>query len=73
MGALFAATCRLPLTAIVLVLEIPRSTRVALAVVGSCLIASLTAQWLGATPLYEVLLQRLRVARRAEKAAAPTS
>lgn len=68
MGALFAATFRLPLTAIVLVLEITRSASVAMAIVGSCLAASLTAHVLGATPLYEVLLDRLRVGKRTAEA-----
>lgn len=59
MGALFAATFRIPVTAIVLVVEITRSGSVVLAVIGSCLAASITAQALGAKPMYEMLLQRL--------------
>jgi len=59
MGALFAATFRIPVTAIVLVLEITRCGSVALAMVASCLAASLAAQALGAQPMYEMLLKRL--------------
>jgi chloride channel protein, CIC family len=63
MGALFAAMFRIPLTAIVLVLEITRSGSVALAMIASCLAASLAAQAVGAQPLYDVLLARLRAER----------
>ncbi|MBK8176453.1 MAG: H(+)/Cl(-) exchange transporter ClcA [Rhodospirillales bacterium] len=59
MGALFAATLRIPLTAIVLVIEITNNVGVSLAIIASCLAASLAAQALGAKPLYEDLLERL--------------
>jgi CIC family chloride channel protein len=63
MGALFAATFRIPLVAIVLVLEITRSGSLALAMIGSCLAASLAAQALGTKPIYEELLARLLAKR----------
>jgi CIC family chloride channel protein len=67
MGGLFAATVRAPLTGIVLVAELTSSFELLPAMVITCVTASITAQSLGSTPVYELLLAR--TLRRAENRA----
>ena len=58
MGALFAASVRAPLTGIVLVLEMTDNYQLILAMIITCLGATLMAQFLGGKPLYSSLLAR---------------
>ncbi len=58
MGGLFAATVRAPLTGIVLVAELTSTFELLPAMVITCVTASITAQSLGSTPVYELLLAR---------------
>ncbi len=58
MGALFAATVRAPLTGILLVTELTANHEMTLAMVLTCVSASLAAQALGGQPIYSLLLQR---------------
>jgi len=58
MGALFAATVRAPLTGIVLVAEMTASFNLLPALIVTCMTASITAQSLGSTPIYDLLLTR---------------
>ena len=58
MGALFAATVRAPLTGILLVTELTANHELTLAMVLTCVSASLSAQALGGRPIYGLLLQR---------------
>jgi CIC family chloride channel protein len=59
MGGLVAATVRAPLTAIVLTLEITGNFQLIVPLLVTCLTATLTAQYLGGEPIYEVLLARM--------------
>ncbi|APB34124.1 chloride channel protein [Gloeomargarita lithophora Alchichica-D10] len=65
MGGLVAATVRAPLTAIVLTLEITGNYQLILPLLVTCLTATLTAQYLGGEPIYEVLLARMLGQNRA--------
>ncbi|MEA3413113.1 MAG: H(+)/Cl(-) exchange transporter ClcA [Pseudomonadota bacterium] len=58
MGALFAATVQAPLTGIILVIELTGNHQMILAIIVTCLTASLTAGALGGRPVYRVLLER---------------
>lgn len=58
MGALFVASVRVPLTGIMLVLEITGSYQLILPMIISCLGATLIAQFLGGQPLYSAILAR---------------
>jgi CIC family chloride channel protein len=59
MGGLVAATVRAPLTAIALTLEITGNYQLVVPLLVTCLTATLTAQYLGGKPIYEVLLERI--------------
>ncbi|MCG6869319.1 MAG: H(+)/Cl(-) exchange transporter ClcA [Gammaproteobacteria bacterium] len=63
MGALFAATVQAPLTGIILVIELTNNHQMILAIIVTCLTASLTAAALGGRPVYRVLLERCRARR----------
>lgn len=58
MGALLAASVRAPLTGIVLVLEMTDNYQIILAMIITCLGATLIAQLLGGKPLYSAILAR---------------
>ena len=58
MGALLAASVRAPLTGIVLVLEMTDNYQIILAMIITCLGATLMAQLLGGKPLYSAILAR---------------
>lgn len=58
MGALLAASVRAPLTGIVLVLEMTDNYQIILAMIITCLGATLMAQFLGGKPLYSAILAR---------------
>lgn len=58
MGALFAATVRAPLTGMVLILEMTANYSLTLPLMVSCIAAAVTAEALGARPVYRVLLER---------------
>lgn len=58
MGALFAATVQAPLTGIILVTELTGNHRMVLAIIVTCLSASLTAAALGGRPVYRLLRER---------------
>ena len=58
MAALFTASVRAPLVAVVLVAELPDAYSALLAIALSAAMASLTAAALGGRPLYELLLER---------------
>lgn len=64
MGALFAATVRAPLTGIVLVAELTASFALIPTLIVTCIVASITAQLLGSTPIYESLLDRALAAEK---------
>lgn len=58
MGGLFTASVRAPVVGVVLTLELTGSYALALPLLGTCLAANLSAQWLGGRPIYEQLLDR---------------
>lgn len=58
MGGLFTASVRAPVVGIVLTLELTGSYVLAVPLLTTCLVANLTAQWLGGKPIYEELLDR---------------
>ena len=58
MAALFTASVRAPLVAVVLVAELTEAYSALLAIALSAAMASLTAAALGGRPLYELLLER---------------
>jgi CIC family chloride channel protein len=58
MGALFAATVRAPLTGIVLVAEMTDSFELLPALIITCMAASITSEFLGNKPIYDLLLAR---------------
>jgi len=58
MGALFAATVRAPLTGIALTMELTGAFNQVLPLMLTCATATLAAQWMGAPPIYTVLLRR---------------
>ncbi len=58
MGACFAAIVQAPLTGIVLILEMTGNYAQMLPLLVACFVAYIVAEWLGASPLYEALLQR---------------
>jgi chloride channel protein, CIC family len=58
MGALFSATVRAPLTAIVLTVEMTLNYSQILPLILTCMSATIVAQGLGGKPIYTVLLRR---------------
>ena len=58
MGGLFTACVRSPIVGVVLTLELTGAYDVAVPLLATCLVANLTAQWLGGKPIYEQLLAR---------------
>lgn len=58
MGALVSASMRTPLTALMMTIEITDNYLMVLAIMISCLAATIPAQALGGKPIYSVLLQR---------------
>lgn len=58
MGGLFTASVRAPIVGVALTLELTGSYNQALPLLATCLLANLTAQWLGGRPIYEQLLDR---------------
>ncbi|WP_075182381.1 H(+)/Cl(-) exchange transporter ClcA [Pantoea sp. 1.19] len=73
MGALFAASVRAPLTGIVLVLEMTDNYQLILAMIITCLGATLMAQFLGGKPLYSALLARTLARTQSEPLPAGTA
>lgn len=69
MGALLAASVRVPLTGIVLVLEMTDNYQLILPMIITCLGATLLAQFLGGKPLYSTILQRTLAKQKAEQEA----
>lgn len=58
MGALFTASVRAPMVGVVLTLELTGAYEVLLPVLATCLVANITAEWVGGRPIYEQLLER---------------
>lgn len=58
MGGLFTASVRAPIVGVVLTLELTGSYQLAMPLLTTCLVANLSAQWLGGRPIYEELLDR---------------
>ncbi|WP_374834013.1 H(+)/Cl(-) exchange transporter ClcA [Paenochrobactrum pullorum] len=58
MGALFTASVRAPVVGIVLTLELTGAYDMAVPLIIACLMANLTAEWIGGKPIYEQLLDR---------------
>ena len=58
MGGLFAATVRAPLVGIVLVAELTGAYVNLVPTILTCIFANVVADWLGARPIYSVLLDR---------------
>jgi CIC family chloride channel protein len=69
MAAMFTGSIRAPLTGLVLIIELTGGYQQLLALGITCLVADLTANALGDSPIYEVLLELdLRKAPKKEKA-----
>ncbi|MFJ9078432.1 ClC family H(+)/Cl(-) exchange transporter [Streptomyces sp. NPDC102278] len=62
MAALFSSVVRAPVTGIVLVVEMTGATSLLIPLTAACFAATLTADRMGSTPIYDSL--RLRTARR---------
>ncbi|MGU3575140.1 H(+)/Cl(-) exchange transporter ClcA [Brucellaceae bacterium C25G] len=58
MGGLFTASVRAPVVGIVLTLELTGVYGMTLPLIATCLVANLTAEWIGGKPIYEQLLDR---------------
>lgn len=58
MGGLFTASVRAPMVGVVLTLELTGAFEIVLPVLVTCLVANITAEWLGGRPIYEQLLER---------------
>lgn len=58
MGGLFTACVRAPIVGVVLTLELTGSYDLTMPLIATCLVANLTAQWIGGKPIYEQLLDR---------------
>lgn len=71
MGALFAAVVRAPLTGVALALSLTANPGLILAVLTSCVAASVVAQLIGGRPIYTMLLERSQRDRPAAVAPPP--
>jgi len=58
MGGLFTACVRAPIVGVALTLELTGAYELTLPLIVTCLVANLTAQWIGGKPIYEQLLDR---------------
>jgi CIC family chloride channel protein len=58
MGGLFTASVRAPMVGLVLTLELTGAYELTLPLLATCLLANVTAQWLGGKPIYGQLLDR---------------
>jgi len=73
MGGLFTACVRSPIVGVVLTLELTGAYDVAVPLLATCLVANLTAQWLGGRPIYEQLLARTLAGGSKQQARSATS
>lgn len=58
MGGLFSASVRAPVVGVALTLELTGAYDMTMPLIATCLTANVIAQWLGGSPIYDLLLER---------------